>query len=84
MTTLIHLHPALCGIAAYWLFSAFVGGMPPITATSSPGYQWLFNGLHILAGNVTAAVQTKFPEIPAGALVTQQTATKMTVQTPPP
>lgn len=82
MLVLIHAHPAIFGIALYWIFSAIVGGMPPTTTASSPGYQWLYNGLHILAGNLTAAVAQKFPELPAGAIVTQQTASKTTVQTP--
>lgn len=76
---LITQHPALVGIAAYWLFSALVGGMPAPSPQSSSGYQWLYSSLHILAGNLTAAVASKYPNLPAGvsqvAETTQHTTT---------
>ena len=74
-------HPAIAAIVAYWLFSALVGGMPPPTDKSSSGYVWLHGSLHILAGNVTAAMQSKFPNLPAGSTVTQTTAQQTTVET---
>lgn len=77
MIALIHAHPAIFGIALYWIFSAMVGGMPPITTASSAGYQWLYSSLHIIAGNLTAAVAQKFPELPAGAKLTQQSSTTL-------
>jgi len=48
-------------IGSYWLFSALVGGMPEPAATSSLGYRWAFSSLHLLAGNVSTAVETRYP-----------------------
>jgi len=56
-------HPAVFGIGAYWLFSALVGGMPPPSASSSASYLWAYNSLHILAGNLNAAIAAKYPQI---------------------
>jgi hypothetical protein len=53
-------HPAVFSIAAYWIFSALVGGMPFPKESSSSGYTWAYNSLHILAGNVTAVMTSKF------------------------
>lgn len=60
---LIQQHPGIACIAAYWIFSAMVGGMPLPQGTTG-FYLWLYNFLHILAGNLTAAVATKFPDLP--------------------
>lgn len=68
MIDFVQQHPTSCALAAYWVFSALVGGMPPPTASSSSGYQWLHNSLHILAGNLTAAVASKYPQLPGTAL----------------
>jgi hypothetical protein len=59
----MHNHPAIFGIAAYWIFSSLVGGMPPPGPDSSMGYVWLHNSLHILAGNVTSAMMNRFPAL---------------------
>jgi hypothetical protein len=48
-------------IGLYWLFSALVGGMPDPLATSSLAYRWAFSSLHLLAGNVSTAVQNRYP-----------------------
>lgn len=68
MPEFITAHPAVFAIAAYWIFSALVGGMPTPTAASSSGYQWLYNSLHILAGNLSAAVAAKYPQLPNSVL----------------
>lgn len=61
MNVLLH-HPTIFAIGGYWLFSALVGGMPEPKPTSSSGYLWAYNSLHILAGNLTAAVAAKYPQ----------------------
>lgn len=68
-------HPAILAIAAYWGFSALVGGMPMPEAKSSAGYRWLHDSLHILAGNLSAAVAAKYPQLPAGTVQVTETAT---------
>ena len=78
---LILTHPAIAGIAAYWIFSALVGGMPPVTDKSSTGYAWFYNSMHILAGNVTAAIQSKYPNLPAGSTATTTSVQQTTVET---
>jgi hypothetical protein len=73
----ITAHPAIFAIGSYWIFSAFVGGMPePVTAFGT--YAWLYNSLHILAGNITSAMQSKFPNLPAGATLATQLTTVAT------
>ena len=45
-------HPIGATLAAWYLFSAFVSGMPDPTAANGPAYHWLFRSLHLLAGNI--------------------------------
>lgn len=80
---LIHQHPAVFGVAAYWLFSAIIGGMPDPTSQSSVGYIWMHRSFHFLAGNIAAAVQSKFPNLPPGTTVEQTVVQKTTSSTPP-
>ncbi len=77
MLSLITQHPAVFAIFDYWLFSAFVGGMPEPSASSSAGYRWLHNSLHILAGNLSTAVSAHYPALtlPTGTAVQQSTQT---------
>lgn len=76
-------HPAIAAIAAYWGFSAFVGGMPSPTDKSSAGYVWLHNSLHILAGNLSAAVAQKYPNLPQRAVIHQDTVQRTTIDQQP-
>lgn len=56
-------------VAAYWVFSAAVGAMPPPTPASSTLYLWLHGFLHILAGNIAQVISSRFPAIPEGTAV---------------
>lgn len=38
--------------ALYYVFSAFVSGMPAPDEKSGNGYKWLYASLHTLAGNL--------------------------------
>lgn len=76
-------HSAIITITAYWLFSAFVGGMPLPDATSSALYRWIHDSLHILAGNLNAAVAAKYPQLPQGSVQVTETAQKTTTLVPP-
>ena len=78
---LLLAHPAIDAIAAFWAFSAFVGGMPAPTDKSGSGYVWFYNSMHILAGNLTSAMQSKFPNLPSGSTVTQTSASQTTDET---
>ena len=63
MATVIHLieqHPLVSGLAAYWLFSAIVGGAPEPTCTSCGAYRWCYASLHLLAGNVQRAMDARY------------------------
>jgi hypothetical protein len=62
-------------VGAYFVFSAIVGGMPVPTSTSSSGYVWMYNSLHILSGNLTTAVQKDFPGLQANVAATQHVET---------
>jgi hypothetical protein len=52
-------HPLII-IFGYWLFSSITGGMPDPLPASSMAYRWAFSSLHILAGNISIAVQSKY------------------------
>lgn len=43
---------ALTGVAAQWVFSAFVGGMPAPKPDSGTLYVWSYGSLHLLAANL--------------------------------
>lgn len=77
-------HPAVVALAAYWVFSAIVGGMVPPKAESGVGYTWLYNSLHLLAGNISAAVAAKYPNgLPPGSVQVTTTQAKTVTATPP-
>ena len=80
---LIEAHPAVFTIAAYWIFSALVGGMPAPTTTSNAGYQWAYASLHILAGNLVSAFQARYPTL-SGGTTTEKTERTVTIPPPPP
>lgn len=46
-------HNALALMAAWYVFSAFVSGMPAPSERSGVGYIWAFHSLHILAGDLS-------------------------------
>lgn len=86
MSPLLAAHPAILAITAYWAFSALVGGMPVPTDKSSSGYTWAYNSLHILAGNVAAAMASKYPQLsnlPPGSVQVTTTQEKTVTATPP-
>lgn len=74
---------AMLIVLGYWLFSAIVSGMPEPTAASGISYRWLFQSLHVLAGNVSTAISYRFPQlsVPEGATAIHK---ETTVVVPPP
>ena len=83
LETVLAGHPAIDAIAAYWIYSAVVGGMPAPDANSSKFYIWIHNSLHILAGNLSAAVAAKYPNLPTGGTVAQEHTEKTTTTIAP-
>jgi hypothetical protein len=71
----IHQHPTISTVIGYYIFSSVVGGMPPPFPTSSSGYKWLYNSLHLLAGNISEAFKKKYPDLPQGSTVKEETRT---------
>ena len=67
----------------YWIFSAVVGGMPLPGPSSKIIYQWAFQSFHILAGNITVAFASRFPQftVPDGATAIHKETT-VVVQPP--
>lgn len=61
-------------IVFYWVFSAIVSGMPDPSPSSSVTYVWTNRSLHILAGNVAVAMQSRYPSLlppsPTGSTTT--------------
>lgn len=76
---IIEQHPAVFAIVAYWMFSAFVGGMPAPEETDGRKYRWAHDSLHILAGNLTSAIAQRYPQLPAGTTKETVTAEMVTV-----
>lgn len=60
-----HQYPfAMMGLTlgAYWIFNAFVGGMPPPEANSGIAYRWAYKSFGLLAANVVSYAEKKgFP-----------------------
>ena len=71
---------AVMWMVGYFVYSAIVGGMPDPEPTDSLGYHWAYRSLHILAGNITTALSTRYPAmtLPAGTAVAQNTVTTIT------
>ena len=46
--------------SSFYLFMAFVSGMPEPMPNGSPGYLWLYRSLHAFSANVSALVGKKF------------------------
>ena len=51
----LNLTELVSGAFAMWVFSAFVGGMPPPREFSSTGYVWLYRSLQLFAANINRA-----------------------------
>lgn len=49
----------LDAIAAYFVLSAIVSGMPEPQANSKLAYVWAFHSLHVLVGDLSALVGSK-------------------------
>jgi len=52
--TMDHLQVVATSLACWWVFAAFVGGMPD-PRPDSFGYLWLYRSLHLLAANIAKA-----------------------------
>jgi hypothetical protein len=63
MINFIQHHFFWSGVVAFWIFSAFIDGMPPVCATDGKGYRWLYSSLHSLAGNIFTAFAGKVPGV---------------------
>jgi len=57
---LLQQHQVLATLLGFWVFSAVISGMPAPLPNSSRGYTWLYGSLHILAANITNAMQKKY------------------------
>ena len=64
MISFWHQYPTICSFAAYFIFSAFVSGMPAPEAKDGRGYTWLYNSLHKLSGDFSDLIQAKLKGLP--------------------
>lgn len=65
----IHSHPAAWTLGAYFLFSNAISSMPTPGNTSGGFYRWLFDFSHLMAGNISRIIATRYPQAaPNGAL----------------
>jgi hypothetical protein len=60
MIQFITQHEFWSAIVGYWILSAAVSAMPAPTG-NNPGYAWLYQFLHTIAGNLTTAFGSKIP-----------------------
>ncbi len=58
MMNFIQTHGA-DALLAYFVFSAFVSGMPDPTAGSGVGYRWAYASLHVLAGDLSQFIGSR-------------------------
>jgi hypothetical protein len=57
-------------LLAYYIFSAFSGGMPTPSDSASVMYRWLFSSLSILNGSLARLVATQLPASKMGQALT--------------
>lgn len=46
-------------LAAYYVFSAIVSGMPEPPANAGVAYRWVFHSAHILAGDLSQVIGSR-------------------------
>jgi len=61
----IHAHGTIWALGSYFLFSNAISAMPTPANTSGGFYRWLFDFSHLLSGNITRIVATRFPQVSA-------------------
>lgn len=54
-------------MAAFWVLSALVSGMPPPSPESSVAYVWLYSSFHILMANLNSIITRKAGQLPLSA-----------------
>lgn len=64
MMGLIHYHPALAALIAYYILSAAISALPSPTADSSKFYQWFFKFSNGIAANISRAYSTAIESSP--------------------
>jgi hypothetical protein len=57
-----HAHPTAWTLGAYFLFSNAISAMPSPTGTNGSFYRWLFDFSHLMAGNVSRIIATRYPQ----------------------
>lgn len=62
IVTSIHAHPAGWTLGAYFLFSNAISAMPSPANTSGGFYRWLFDFSHLMAGNISRIIATRYPQ----------------------
>jgi hypothetical protein len=56
----IHAHTTTWALGAYFLFSNAISAMPSPQGTGF--YRWLFDFSHLMAGNISRIVATRYPQ----------------------
>lgn len=49
----------LAGMVLFYVFSAFVSGMPEPDANASRNYRWTYHSLHILAADLSHLIGSR-------------------------
>jgi hypothetical protein len=57
-------------LIAYYVFTAFSGGMPTPTDGASVMYRWIFSSLNILNGSLARLIATQSPSSKMGQALT--------------
>lgn len=64
--TIIQNNPIVTTVVLMLFVSSAVGAMPSPTFTSTSGYRWLFDFLHIFTGGLFRIIATRNPSFQAG------------------
>src|SRR5208337_51065 len=58
----IHAHTTAWVLGSYFIFSNAISAMPSPANTSGGFYRWLFDFSHLLSGNITRIIATRYPQ----------------------
>lgn len=58
----IHAHSTAWALGTYFTVSNAISAMPTPGNTSGGWYRWLFDFSHLISGNITRIIATRYPQ----------------------
>ena len=62
LLTSIHAHTTAWTLGAYFVFSNAISSMPTPGSATGGFYRWLFDFSHLMAGNISRVIATRYPQ----------------------